>query len=104
MNKLNNQNFDQSISTGLNLVKFSASWCGPCKAYAPVFQKLSESVNGAGFFEISLDDGPEIQDIANKYEIKAIPTILIFKDGIVVEKITGLKPLNTLIELVQKYQ
>ena len=70
------------------LVDFWAEWCGPCKAIAPILEELAEELGGAvKICKVNVDNNSEV---ATKYEIRAIPTILIFKDGKVADTVVGL--------------
>ena len=66
------------------LVDFWAEWCGPCKMIAPILDELATEYDG----KVNIDDH---QNLAAKYGIRAIPTLLIFKDGQVAEQVVGLK-------------
>jgi len=80
-------NFDESIKEGVALVDFWAPWCGPCRMLAPVIEELAEDFDGkAKICKVNTD---EEQDIAVKYGIRSIPTILFFKDGELVDQMVG---------------
>lgn len=84
-------NFDAEVSksNGLVLVDFFAPWCGPCKMMAPTIDKLAADYAGkVKIGKLNVDDNPAT---ATKYEIQSIPTIIFFKDGKMVDNLTGLQ-------------
>ncbi|WP_269523443.1 thioredoxin [Coraliomargarita parva] len=87
---LDSSNFD-SIVSGASvpvLVDFWAPWCGPCKAIAPILEEIaSEMGDSVKVCKVNVDNNSEI---AGKYEIRAIPTILVFKNGSIADTIVGL--------------
>jgi thioredoxin 1 len=84
---LNNGNFDATVGTGVSLVDFWAPWCGPCRMIAPVIEELAEEFDGkASICKVNTD---EEQDLAVKYGVRSIPTILIMKDGEIVDTMVG---------------
>lgn len=88
--ELDSSNFDSTVSGGSAtvVVDFWAPWCGPCKAIAPILEELAGELGDAvKICKVNVDNNSEI---ATKYEIRAIPTILIFKDGQVAETVVGL--------------
>lgn len=88
--ELDSSNFDSTISgTSVPVVvDFWAPWCGPCKAIAPILEELaSELGDSAKICKVNVDNNSEV---AGKYEIRAIPTILVFKNGEVADTIVGL--------------
>lgn len=85
--ELTGSNFDEMTKEGVALVDFWAPWCGPCRMIAPVIEELAADFDGkAKICKVNTD---EEQDIAVKYGIRSIPTILFFKDGQVVEQMVG---------------
>ena len=79
------------------VIKFSATWCGPCKAYTPNYKKFAEEVSGKGIDVLDLDVDTN-SDEASKYGVRSIPLTLFIKDGEVVDKISGVIPTSTLLE------
>ena len=86
---LNNDNFNVEIEKGVCIVDFFATWCGPCKMLAPVFEELSGEVEGARFYKVDVD---QALDIARQFAITTVPTMIIFKDGEAVDKLIGFVP------------
>ena len=85
--ELNNSNFDATVAEGVTMVDFWAPWCGPCRMIAPVVEELAEDFEGkATIAKVNTD---EEQDIAVKYGIRSIPSILFFKNGEMVDQMVG---------------
>jgi len=77
-------------SKGVVVVDFSATWCGPCKMLTPVFHAASNKIGDkAKFFKLDID---ESRSVAQKYKISAVPTMIIFKNGVPVENLAGFMP------------
>ncbi len=81
------------------IVDFNATWCGPCKMMAPVFDELSESYSNVKFISCDVDECPET---AQSYGIMSIPTIMIFKDGKSVESVVGAQPRKNLEAFIER--
>jgi thioredoxin 1 len=87
-------NFKEKASEGVVLVDFWATWCGPCRAIAPTVEELSiDYKDKAVIGKLDVDHNPEV---AMKYGIRSIPTLLILKDGQVVDQVIGLTTKQTL--------
>ena len=70
--------------------KFSATWCGPCRALAPVMTQIKESYNGNSNIKFEEIDIDEYSEAVQKYNVTSVPTVIIEKDGEVIERFTGL--------------
>ncbi len=85
--ELTSANFDETVKEGVTLVDFWAPWCGPCRMIAPVIEELADEYEGkATIAKVNTD---EEQEIAVKFGIRSIPTVMIFKDGEVVDQMIG---------------
>lgn len=97
---INEQNFDEETNNGVALVDFWATWCGPCKMQSPVIEQLSEERQDVNFYKIDVDQN---QDLAKKLGIMAIPTLIVKKDGNIVDRITGYTPKEKLNQILDQY-
>lgn len=98
---INEENYYDEIKDGLVLVDFWAPWCGPCKMVGPVLEELDE-VKGDSL-KILKVDVDENKNLANEYNIYSVPTLILIKDGEIVAKDAGFKPLEHLVEWVDKH-
>ncbi len=95
--------FDTSVleSPTLVLVDFWAAWCGPCRVMAPMVDSVATDYSGrVGVGKLNVDENPET---AERFGIRSIPTLLLFKDGKVVESAIGVAHKAQLTELVEKH-
>lgn len=96
---LNDSNFQEKIASGVVLVDFFATWCGPCKMLAPVIEEIADEADGA--FSVYKIDIDEAEDAVMEYGIMSVPTLMIFKDGEEVERMVGALPKATILQAVQ---
>lgn len=86
---LTNDNFDRAVTPmpGLHVVRFWAEWCGPCRMMAPLYAQAARDMQEqAHFAEVDIDAAPEL---ASRFRVQSIPTVLLFKDGKVLDRMTG---------------
>ena len=96
--QITEKELDEIIKNGKVLVDCFATWCGPCRMLSPILDNLSEDVKDYNFYKIDIDNAPEV---ASKYNIMSIPTILIFNDGKLGNTVIGLKSLDEIKELLK---
>ena len=99
---LTDNNFDQSVvnAAGPVLVDFWAEWCGPCRRLAPTVEELATDYDGRVVVgKLNVDDNP---NVAFRYSIRGIPTLLLFKGGQIVEQVVGLADKDSLKKLIDK--
>ncbi len=93
----NKEQFNEITKSGIVLVDFYATWCGPCKMLSPELEKLAEEDPSINVLKIDID---EFDEIAAEYNIRAVPTLLLFKNGTVLTSASGFRPLASLKQFV----
>jgi len=100
---LNEDNFDDEVKqkTGPILVDFWAAWCAPCKVIVPSLEDIAEEMSGrAHVAKVDVDDNG---DLANRFGIMSIPTLIVFKNGKVVDQLIGAAPKAQIRALIEKH-
>lgn len=100
---LNSDNFDDQVlkGTGVILVDFWAPWCGPCRMVGPIVDELASEYDGkAAFGKVNVDEN---ESLSMKYQVMSIPTLLLFKNGQLVDKLVGAHPKDAFEDLLEKY-
>ena len=99
---LTDQNFAKTIKSGIVLVDFYATWCGPCKIFAPRLEEIALEM-GKKVVAGKMDtDRNQVTSL--KYNIKYLPTIIIFKDGTEVKRFIGLQEKETIVDAINELQ
>ncbi len=98
---LTDDNFSSTIKSGVSLVDFWAAWCGPCRVQGPIVDEIADEIGDkAKICKLNID---QHKKTAGQLGIQSIPTILIFKDGKMVQKFVGVKPKTTLIKAIETH-
>ena len=98
--EITEQNFEETVSSGeIVLLDFWAAWCGPCRSFAPVFEKVSEQYPDIVFGKI---DTEAQQGIAASFNIMSIPTLMIVRENVVLFSQAGALPEKALVDLVEQ--
>lgn len=86
--------------TNISVVKFGATWCGPCKMLAPVLEKLSEELIEVTFIDVDVDD-EEAEITVKNSGVSSVPLMVFYKDGKIVNKILGFRPEEEIKKIIQ---
>ena len=98
--ELTKENFEQVVtSSPIVVVDYWAPWCGPCRGFAPVFEKVSEQHPDVVFAKVNTDDE---QEIAGHFQIRSIPTLMVFRDQIIVFSQPGALPQGAFEQVITK--
>ena len=97
---INSQEFDNTIESGVVVVDFFATWCGPCKMLSPVIDELSGELENVNFVKVDIDQS---MDLAQKFKIVSVPTLKVFKNGEEVDTLMGFMPKEVLKSKVEAH-
>ena len=101
--EINTENFDSEVVSqgGITVVDFFANWCGPCRKLAPILEEVeTELASKVKFTKINTDENIEM---AKKYQVSGLPTLMVFKNGEPVERLVGLMPKSSIITNIEKH-
>jgi thioredoxin 1 len=98
---LTSENFEEKVGQGTALVDFWAAWCGPCRVFGPVFERVSDKHPDIVFAKV--DTEAEVE-LAAQFDIRSIPTVMAIRDGVIVYAQPGALPEQALETLIQKVQ
>ncbi|MEO5363765.1 MAG: thioredoxin [Magnetococcus sp. DMHC-8] len=97
---LTGDNFSSTVADhDMVIVDFWASWCGPCRSFAPIFERVSEKYPDVVFGKVDTD---EQQELAGVFQIRSIPTLMIFRQKIIIFSQPGMLPESSLVEVLEK--
>jgi len=95
---LNAENFEAETSKGVVLVDFWAEWCGPCRMLGPIFEELSGEIEQVKFAKVDISEN---QDLAQKFSVMSIPTLILLKDGKEEDRMMGVVPKEALKDWIE---
>jgi len=99
---LTDKNFQQQTKNKIVLVDFWASWCAPCRMMAPVLNEVANELSGN--FHVGKVNIEEFQSLAQKHQVRSIPTMILFKNGVEVNRFVGIKPKDFLLKQIKNYR
>ena len=96
---INKNNFENEVlnSDKTVLLDFWASWCAPCRRVVPIVEEIADERRDIKVGKINVDEEPEL---ANKFSIMSIPTLVVMKNGKIVTKVSGARPKNSILEML----
>ena len=97
---MNELDFDAIINKeGLVVIDFSATWCMPCRMLKPILERVAEKMTDVEFYNVDVDDSEEV---AKRYRIFSVPTLVCFRDGQKVDSLVGLNSYDDIVEFVRR--
>lgn len=97
---LTDKNFQQQTKNRIVLVDFWAAWCAPCRMMAPVLNDVSSELSGSSY--VGKVDIQQYQTLANKFKVRSIPTLIMFRNGVEVNRFVGIKSKEFLLKEIAK--
>ncbi len=100
MKELKEEDFDKTInSKKLTVVDFFATWCMPCRMLRPILERVEETVQSANFYSLDIDENEEV---AKRYRVFSVPTVICFKSGEIVDSMVGLNSYDEVLDFVNR--
>lgn len=97
MKAITDQNFEVETNEGLVIVDFWAPWCGPCRMVVPIIDEIADERKDIKVGKINVDEEPEL---ASKFGIMSIPTLMVIKDGKIVNQSSGARPKSAILGML----
>lgn len=102
MDSLNDLDFDEIINNeSLTVIDFSATWCMPCRMLKPILERVAEKFDDVMFYNLDVDEN---EDVAKRYRIFSVPTLVCFKKGNMIDSIVGLESFEGICEFIKRCQ
>ena len=100
MDSVTELDFEEIVgSEDLTIIDFSATWCMPCRLLAPILEEVADTRTDVNFYNLDIDDN---EDIAKRYRIFSVPTLLAFKQGKMIDSLVGLNSFDEILEFVER--
>lgn len=97
---LNDSNFSEKIASGVALVDFFATWCGPCRMLGPTVEELAAESDGSyAVYKVDID---ECEDVAMAFGIMSVPTLIVFKNGAEAARLIGVQPKSVILDAISR--
>jgi len=102
IDNLSESTFDEVVGSSDKpvLVDFWAEWCGPCKMIGPILEEIAGEQDGISIAKVNVDENP---DIARRFQVMSIPTLIMFQDGEPAKRLVGAKPKGSLLEEIGEF-
>jgi thioredoxin len=98
---ITSKNFEEFVSQNrIAVIDFHANWCMPCRIVSPRIEELSNEIDNVAFGKINVDENA---DIAQRFGLVSIPTVVVFKEGKQIDEVVGTQPKDKISELIEKY-
>ncbi|MDO9512671.1 MAG: thioredoxin family protein [Bacteroidales bacterium] len=101
MLQLDFRNFEKHISKGLTIVKFTASWCAPCRSMDPIMNEVEDMAGN--YFTVAVVDIDDNKSIAEKQGVFSIPMLIVYRDGVILRRFAGVQPASKIITSLKQY-